>query len=82
MAINLNNINPSDVTKHIIDEKIKEGECFSLNELIEEIRNQGGADKISPDIDIRQYLTLQRNKAILGYNPSTDEYIPLMFNKN
>lgn len=74
MAINLDNINPDDVAKSIIDEKIEEGKSFSLKKLKEEINHQGGTNRISLNNTIEQYLTLLTNIEVINYNPFSGEY--------
>jgi hypothetical protein len=63
-----------DVTKQIIDEKINEGISFSLGKLEEEVNQQGGTDRISPDTTIEKYLDLLSCTKVINYNPSSGEY--------
>ncbi|HNZ51815.1 MAG: hypothetical protein BWY36_00723 [Candidatus Diapherotrites archaeon ADurb.Bin253] len=66
-----------DVTKMIINEKLKEEESFSLDELLKDISSQGGSNYVAEDLTVKQYLDTLKEVGLLAYNPSTNRYAVL-----
>jgi len=71
-----------DVTRQIIDEKINEGGSFLFKRLEDEIIQQGGADRVSSDVTVKQYLVFLTYIEILKYNPFTEEYAVMKSKRN
>lgn len=63
-----------DVTKMIVNEKLREEESFSLDELLKEIDTQGGSDHINEEVTVRQYLDTLKEVGLLYYNPLNNSY--------
>lgn len=66
------------VAKQVIDEKIKDKENFSLDEIEKEIIQQGGILRISPGFTVKDYLIILEEMGVVKYNPYDNNY--LVFN--
>jgi hypothetical protein len=74
MTINLDNVNPSEVTKQIVDERIEEGNFFSIGELEAIAIKQGGNLEIFPGVIIEDYLNQCIKEGIVEYSESKNMY--------
>jgi hypothetical protein len=63
-----------NVTRMILNEKIKEEETFSLDSLIKEINLQGGSESIFEGLTIKDYLKTLQEMGILSYNYLNNSY--------
>lgn len=63
-----------NVTRMILNEKIKEEETFSLDSLIKEINLQGGSENIFEGLTIKDYLKTLQEMGILSYNYLNNSY--------
>lgn len=65
------------IAKKTIDEKIRNNESFSFEEITSTILENGGILRVSPGTTIGCYIEKLEEYGILEYNPNIDNFVVL-----